>query len=145
MLSITALSHLDHGLTAAHLRFILDHGRDWNAFTISTLVLPEEFQQLPCGLYGPCLGDAPVPDSEVVLVPRSGRAYPSRLVDRPSRPTRLLTVIAGPHTQLECMLYTAFGGPSAPREPGDLSLEGPNMAAAKAEAEAFWATHALAK
>lgn len=37
------------------------------------------------------------------------------------------------------ILYTAFGGPLAPREPGDPDLP----AEERAESEAFWAEHAL--
>jgi hypothetical protein len=39
------------------------------------------------------------------------------------------------------ILYTAFGGPAAPREPGDPSLDGNE--AGLAESKAFWAEHAL--
>jgi len=39
------------------------------------------------------------------------------------------------------VLYTAYGGPVAPREPFDRSLD----EEAKAESEKFWAEHALAE
>lgn len=141
MLTLTALSHLDHGLSADHIRFVLDHYRSRDAFFVDTLELPEGLQALSCGLYGPIMGDEPVQDTDVVLQPRSGRPYASRLVAWPARPTRLLTVIAGPHESLLCMLYTSFGGPAAPREPGDSSLTGDDLR----KAEEFWRQHALAK
>lgn len=63
------------------------------------------------------------------------------ICDRPSRQTRLLTVIAGPHEGDGCVLYTAHGGPAAPREPWDPSLN--DDAAALEESRAFWSVHAL--
>jgi hypothetical protein len=139
MLTISALSHLDHGLSADHLRFILGTGRTWDAFRLETLELPLGLTRPLCGLYGPLMGDPPVLDAAVDLAPRGDRQYPSRLVRKPMRPTHLLTVIAGPHEGLPCMLYTAFGGPLTPREPGDPTLPDADLAASKA----FWAEHAL--
>jgi hypothetical protein len=79
--------------------------------------------------------------------PRGDRGYESRLVDRDPRPTRTVTVIAGRHDEhvpegtpgavlkyladatriyvIEhpCILYTAFGGPLAPKEVGDLKAQ----------------------
>lgn len=139
MLSITSSSHLDHGLSAAHIAFMLKHFQDRDSFFIETVELPEELSPLQSGLYGPAAGDAPIQDAEVRLGARGDRSYSSRLIDQPTRPTRLLTVIAGAHEGLPCMLYTAFGGPQAAREPGDPSLEGEELQ----ESERFWAQHAL--
>jgi hypothetical protein len=142
MLNITADTHLDHALVTAHLRFILDRFRDREAFFIETLELPAELPDLRCALYGPRMGDAPMLDEHTTLQAREGRPNVSRLTSLPPRSTRLLTVVAGPHAGFPCMLYTAFGGPATPREPGDPSLTDPAQAA---EAQAFWAQHALAK
>jgi hypothetical protein len=38
-----------------------------------------------------------------------------------------------------CMLYTAFGGPLAPKEPGDPTLKDSE----REESEKFWSQHAL--
>lgn len=130
MLTIAADSHLDHGLRAEHLRWLLERFRDREAFFVETVELPAELPPLSSALYGPTMSDAPVLDTEVVLEARGGRSWPSRLVDRPQRPTRLLTVVAGPHEGLACVLYTSYGGPAAPREPGD-----PALAAASVEAQ----------
>jgi hypothetical protein len=111
---------------------------DKASFFIATVELPADLADLSCGLYGPIMGDAPVADADVQLAPRGTRAWPSRLVARPARPTRLLTVIAGPHDDAACVLYTAFGGPLAPQEPGDPGCKDP------AASRAFWAEHALA-
>jgi hypothetical protein len=139
MLAITADSHLDHGLTVAHLRHVLAHFHDRTSFFLLTLELPPELPKLLCGLYGPLMGDPPILDAEATLEPRPGRAWPSRLVDRPLRPSRLLTVVAGPHEDIPCLLYTAYAGPEAPREPGDTTLS----PEARQRAQEFWATHAL--
>lgn len=141
MLAITADSHLDHGLAAAHLRHILAHFHDRTSFFLVTLELPPELEPLLCGLYGPLMGDPPILDAEVALEARPGRQWPSRLVDRPKRLSRLLTVVAGPHEDIPCLLYTAYAGPEAPREPGDFSLS----PEAKQRAREFWSAHALAR
>ena len=132
-------SHVDHGLSEAQLRYLLDRFADRNAFFLETIELPEDLGTAPCGLYGPTMGDAPVSDDEVVCAARSTRAWTSRLVDRPARPTRKVTVIAGPHDGHPCVLYTAFGGPATPQEPGDPGCKDPAASAA------FWREHALAK
>lgn len=74
--------------------------------------------------------------------------------------SRLVTVIAGPHTacpaggactgatcadydshvEHACVLYTAYGGPQAPREPGDPSIKSWEELVASRE---FWSQHAL--
>jgi hypothetical protein len=53
-----------------------------------------------------------------------------------------LTVIAGPGDDgLDgVVLYTAYGGKCAPREPGDTSLNDEQ----RLESQAFWSEHALA-
>lgn len=148
-LVITSDSHLDHGLSAAHLAFL------FKAFlapeeplldfvepkvTIQTFQLPDELEGLSCGLYGPSCGDAPVPEAEVVYQRRGTRHYESRMVDRPFRTSRLMTVVAGPHNGYPYVLFTVYGGPPAPREVRDPHLPEEE----RAEAEAFWAQHALA-
>jgi len=134
-------SHLDHGLTAAHLAFIVSRFADRDGFFVETVPMPDDLPDLTCGLYGPVMGDPPVPDSAVFEVRRIDRAYSSRAIVAPQRATRFLTVIAGPHAGAPCVLYTAHGGPKAPREPGDPTL---TTEADRAESAAFWAVHALA-
>jgi hypothetical protein len=151
MLIITPQSHLDHHLTMGHLRFILATLGDRSGFFAETVKFPRvDLAALPCALRGPAVGLDPVPDTHVELRARPGRAYPSRLLlpwrDRPAQPeyprdvlVDRLTVIAGPDGDLPCVLYTAFGGPLAPKEPGD-----PTLLEAEREASvAFWAVHAL--
>lgn len=134
-----AESHLDHGLSDAQVAYIFERFADRGAFFIETFGLPEALGTVPCGLYGPLMGDDPViedaagrgawdvPGRRLMLrhEPRGTRTWPSRLMPRwwPMRPTRKVTVIAGPHEGYPCILYTAFGGPATPREPGDIRQE----------------------
>jgi hypothetical protein len=134
---ITKDSHADH-LPEEMLDAILKQYGDKNEFFIDSFELPEGVE-VECGLYGPTCGDPPVPETEVFYARRQGREGDSRLVNRPTRMTRTVTVIGGPH-EGECILYTAFGGPLAEREPWDPSLDD----AARERAKAFWAEHALA-
>jgi hypothetical protein len=132
-------SHVDHGLTEAQLDWLLSQFKDRDGFFIETVELPEELGTVPCGLYGPTMGDDPVPAIETWVAARNGRAWASRLCDRPLRPVRQVTVIAGPHGDEPMVLYTAFGGPVAPREPGDTSMSNEE----RAKSQAFWDEHAL--
>jgi hypothetical protein len=65
-----------------------------------------------------------VPEDSVTYVARGERTWKSRTVtlDKP-RSSRLVTVIAGPHDGEPCVLFTAYGGPTAPREPADIRQE----------------------
>jgi len=138
---ITSESHVDHSITPEQLAWIMEKFGDRKAFFIETLTLPKDLGTVPCGLYGPIMGDDPVPFESIRFEARGTRKWPSRLVRAPMRPTRMLSVIAGPDGDEPCVLYTAFGGPVSPREPGDTSLVG--NAEGLAESEAFWAEHAL--
>ena len=138
-MKLTPDSHLDHDLLPEHVALIEQRFVARAEFFIETFDLPADVPPVPCGLWGPLVGDAPVPDTEVELRPRGTREGLSRLVARPARLTRMVTVIAGPHQGEPCVLYTAFGGPLTPREPWDASLT-PEQAA---ESRAFWAEHAL--
>lgn len=136
----TEVSHLDHGLSEAVIEWLLRKCSGRSSFFIETFELPPELGTVPCGLHGPVMGDGPVPDSECRHEVRGARAWPSRLCDRPVRQVRTVSVIAGPHDGEPCVLYTAFGGPVAPREPGD-----PNITdeAERARSVSFWREHAL--
>lgn len=130
-------SHLDHGLTAAHLAHVLKLFADRDSFFIETVDLPDELPAVPCGLHGPATGDEPVHEDEVRYAVRGERKGESRLCDREPKLVRQLSVIAGPDGDTPCVLYTAFGGPVSPREPFDAPDE------EREASEAFWAQHAL--
>ncbi len=131
------ISHLDHGLTDAQIKFIFERFGDHQAFLLKTIELPAELGTVPCGLYGPTMGDEPVPESQVHYQVRGERKGESRMVRASARPSRLVTVIAGMYEDEPCILYTAFGGPASPKEPWDCNND--------PESVAFWAEHALAE
>lgn len=127
-------SHLDHALTEAQIEFILALPADEGKVTVQTVELPAELGTVPCGLYGPTMGDEPVAEGDVTYAVRGERKGSTRLVALPSRPCRKVTVISGPHDGEPCILFTAFGGPQAPREPFEDDSE---------ESRDFWSQHAL--
>lgn len=136
---IDGLSHTDHVAPdiIRHLKSLF-HGRT-DPFT-ETITLPDHLPEVDDALYGPVNGDAPIGENEAFFDLRPGRRSPSRLIDRPTRKTRKLTVIAGPRRGLPCVLITAFGGPRAEKEVADTSLD----VADRERARAFWSEHALA-
>ena len=130
-----AASHLDHNLTPEQVAFVLETFADRTAFFITTIELPAELGAVPCGLCGPIMGDEPV---YAPWGQRAGRAWRSRLIDAPTRPTRQITVIGGPHEDHPCVLYTVYGGPLAAQEPEDPGCKD------QLASQEFWAAHALA-
>jgi len=127
-------SHLDHALTSAQIKFILDLDAKEGEVVVQTIELPEHLGLVPCALHGPIMGDEPVPESEVTYKVRGQRDGASRMVARIVRTTRLVTVISGPDGGQPCILFTAFGGPQAPRESFEDDSE---------ESREFWKLHAL--
>lgn len=142
-------SHLDHGLNEDQICYLLERFADRHAFFLETLELPKELGTLDCALWGPTMGDPAILENEVVYTNRQGRSWTSRLVPRSMRKTSLVTVIAGPYEEPSlcgtarishpCVLYTAFGGPPAPQEPGDPSCKD------QVTSQAFWREHALTR
>ena len=130
-------SHLDHALTEAQVQHLLATFAERTGVFVATVELPPDLGTVPCGLYGPAMGDEPVPPAEIWYAPRGMRAYASRLCDRWPRPTRMVTVIAGPHDGYPCVLFTAFGGPVTPQEPDDPGCKDP------VASKLFWEQHAL--
>ncbi len=94
-----AKSHMDHGFSAALWDHIFERYADKKEFFIDTFEVPPGHGTVTNELYGPSAGDPPVPESEVVYGKRGNRAWDSRLVLKPKRPTRLVRVIAGPHEE----------------------------------------------
>lgn len=137
----TAASHLDHALPRDVVDYVVARFAARTSFFLESIELPAHMPSVECGLHGPAMGDAPVPDAECESAVRGDRGGPSRLCARPPRPCRVVTVIAGPHDGHPCVLYTIFGGPAAPREPWDPSLS----EAERAESVAFWSEHALSR
>lgn len=137
---IDGRSHLDHGLTLEQVDFIRVRFAERDSFFVETIELPSTLGTVPCGLYGPIMGGEPVSESDVTYAIRGNRVGKSRLVKRPLQPTNKVTVIAGPDGADKCVLYTAYSGPLAPREPFDTDLK---TEEAKRESILFWTQHAL--
>jgi hypothetical protein len=143
-------SHIrSHGLTGAQLAFLLDTFADRRSFFIESVRLPDELGTVQCGLVGPVMGDPIVLACDTWRTYRVGAKWESRMLSRTAREQRphlltrrtsWVTVIAGPHEEHACILYTAFGGPLAPKEVDDPSLTDEK----RAESIAFWSEHALA-
>lgn len=135
---------MDHGLTLAHVEWLRTAIGDCSFDGIRTLevTLDDSLPPVPCDLHGPVMGDAPIDGVECTFEHRGDRAWPTRVCNRPSRETRQITVVIGPHDGHPAVLYTAYGGPKAPREPGDPSIK---TEADSAESRGFWARHALSR
>lgn len=138
-MKITSDSHVDHGLSEQVIALILERFGAHEGFGIHTLEIPEELGEVKCALIGPLTGHPPVTADQVYFKRRDGRAGESRMVDRPLVSTRLVTVIHGYHNG-ETILFTAYGGPCAPRERYDHTLSPEE----RQESIAFWEQHALA-
>jgi hypothetical protein len=138
-LVVNGLSHTDH-VTPEVISYIEALFKDRTGHFTETITLPDNLPEVEDRLYGPCNGDAPVGEGEVHYARRPGRASPSRLIDRPVRKTRKVTVVAGPRKGLPCVLITAFGGPRAEKEVADTTLDQAGLERARW----FWAEHALA-
>ena len=144
--TILPRSHVDH-VSPEVLAYIKQRFAGRTGSFIETLELPETFGTVPSALWGPVCGDPPVPEDEVCYSQRPGRRYVSRLVNCPPRPSRLITVVAGPSRDRvtgqvvhDCVLYTCFGGPFAPKECNDPRVEDHE----RPSVVSFWAEHALA-
>lgn len=129
-------SHVDHNLSEDQLAWVLSQKAPAGVVTVQTLTMPIELGTVPCDLYGPTMGDDAVPEDTVFYRIRGRRSGPSRMVLGQARQTRMVTIISGPEEADGCVLYTAFGGPEAPRE----TFEDPSTKSVD-----FWATHALAE
>ena len=139
-------SHTDH-LSPELLAYVLERFADRGEFFIETIEVPADIAEsagLVSALYGPAAGDPPVTDEQAYLARRPGRGGASRMIKAPVRPTRFLTVIAGPHKDEPCVLYTAHGGPPAPREPWEFWDEDDFMSLDAIQSSQFWDRHALA-
>lgn len=135
----TKIFHADHGVSVETIAWALSHINP-EGFFIRTMELPEGHCDLLSALYGPLAGDAAVSDDVVSFVKRSEDRPASRMINSAKRPSRLLTVI-GTAKDGDVTIFTAYGGPCAPREVGDATLATDEE---KKESADFWAQHALA-
>ena len=145
-INVTPKSHTDH-LPSATLNLVLRAVESGEAkcmvpaptFQIHVVTLPEG-QTVPSALRGPVTGEAPVSEDQCHYGTRGGRPNISRLTDLPSAQDNRVTVLIGRDNEdSDWNLFTAYGGPLAPQEPGD-----PYLPAEKhADSVAFWSQHAL--
>lgn len=140
MMKVVRQSHTDHGLTVRQIVHLINRFKDRDGFFVETITLPDHLGTVNAELYGPLADDPPVDEADVVYVVRGKRPQGSRMVRRPVRKTNRLTVIAGPLGEEPCVLYTAYGGEYAPREPWDPS----HTDESRQESVDFWSKHALA-
>ena len=130
--------HADHGITRDQKQYIesaLKESSIQDGFFIREVRIPRFFGSVPCGLYGPSMGDDPIADSQVRLEARGDRPWKDRLIDAPMREVDYVQCIGIREGGFK--LFTIYGGPLAPQNPDDPSnndAEG---------ARAFWAKHAL--
>ena len=143
MLVIHPESHVDHVpasvIEAVKLAWA-DVANPDQRVIIETFELPQEAGTVDCSLYGPVMGDPPISEAEVQYRVRPGRSWPSRMVARPARQARTLTLVAGPHDGHDPVLYTCYGGPPTPQEVHDPNLKEEDRRASVD----FWRDHALA-
>jgi hypothetical protein len=141
-------SHCDHGLSPAHLSWLLavaGKAREESpvGVMVKTFDLPLDLSPLESGLYGPLAGDEPVKESEASYAVRGTRKGQTRFVARPMRETRRVSVVVGPYGDQPHVLFTAYGGESAPREPFD--VDATRDPEGYREAGIFWGQHALSE
>ena len=140
--------HHDHGIDTPQLEKIINRAdrcqitnhperfglTDSLGFFIKLVQLDEG--TVPCGLYGPAMGDAPVPDDQVILEKRGDREWTDRIIDRPTRDVTDVQVI-GIREEEVTTVFTVYGGPLAPQNPKDPSCEDVDASTK------FWSEHAL--
>ena len=138
---ITSVGHGDHGVSQEIMLNAVKELAPGGGFFIGNVALPEGVTLLSA-LYGPEMGDPPVPEADVHYAKRSGDRPYSRLVARPHRPVHRMTIL-GINAEGEIHVITAYGGLSvSPRELGD---RGFSSAEEYQKAFAFWRDHALAE
>ena len=145
----TAVDSHYHGISGEILSYVLTAMEsdlpnvDWKVgakdapFGIATVTLPCAMGYVDCDLRGPIVGDAPMLEAGVTYAVRPGvsyRTWESRLVNLSPKVSRYVTIIASADG-----IITVFGGPLAPQEVGD-----PSVQDAKASAS-FWSMHALSE
>ena len=122
--------HADHGITddqMAHIQASLAASVKEDGFFIVEGKIPTELGSVPCGLYGPAMGDEPVADHSVIMEERGDRPYADRMLDAPSRPVNYVQSI-GIREGTKFTLFTVYGGPLAPntpKTPATGTLKGP--------------------
>jgi hypothetical protein len=130
--------HADHSISEEQQEYInAELETQPDGFFIRQINLPIALGFVPCGLYGPTMGDFPVSDAVVTMEIRGDRPYADRMVKRDFRPVSYVQVI-GIRDGDDLTLFTVYGGPLAPQHPED-----PTNSDVEAS-KLFWSQHALA-
>ena len=134
--------HADHGIKPAQMKHIQKQLEDVapQGLFIKQINIPKRLGPVPSGLYGPAMGDDPIPRSAVAMRKRGGPSAEFRwldpVVDWPLRPVSYAQAI-GIRDGNQFTLFTVYGGPLAPQNPADPSNPDPKGA------KRWWSQHAL--
>jgi len=137
---IDGWTHLDHGLDTDNLEAVREAAKecpDGAEVWIKTIKSPHE---------APSAIHYHVPESEVFYARRGSRRNLSRLCARPQRMVFEVTIIAGMSQDGVTRVWTAYGGPHAPREPEDsyfVFSDAARKSSEYREAREFWSHAAL--
>jgi hypothetical protein len=138
--------HDDHGITDGQMEFIrnavvndetIEFDEETGFFKKEVKITDENLLPVPCGLYGPAMGDDPISETRVFFLKRGGRRYTDRVINLPVRPVDYVQVIGAKDQNGNFTIYTIYGGPEAPQHPAD-----PTCKDKKASA-IWWGVHAL--
>ena len=139
--TIKTIYHADHSMDSRSLDWCLSQVQPMGFF-LQTFTIPESHGDAVNALYGPVCGDEPV---QGVLLRREGRNYDDKMIDRPTRPSRLVTVI-GVKEEDGFTVFTAHGGPAAEKNEQQVRQEFADGKCTQEDVERvalFWASHAL--
>ena len=140
------IHHTDHDINRAQLSHIVDQVGNEAGFFIKQVTLPEELGTVPCGLWGPAMGDDPIEASLVNNAFRGDRPWTDRVFLQSTLagvPTKFQTrevdyvQIIGTAEGDTVTVFTVYGGPLAPQNPEDPSCEDVEASTK------FWSQHAL--
>lgn len=138
---IKVVYHADHSMDSRSLSWCLSQVNTMGFF-LQTFTIPQDHSDAVNALYGPVCGDEPVTG---VLLRREGRNFDDKMIDLPTRPSRLVTVI-GIQEEDGFVVFTAHGGPAAEKNLQQVLQEFEEGKCSQADvdrATKFWATHAL--
>ena len=138
---IKTIYHADHSMDSRSLAWCLSQVNTMGFF-LQTFTIPEDHSNAVNALYGPVCGDEPV---QGVLLRREGRNFDDKMIDLPTRPSRLVTVI-GIQEKDGFVVFTAHGGPAAEKNEQQVRQEFEEGKCSQADVDRvakFWQEHAL--
>jgi hypothetical protein len=132
------IHHADHTMDALSLPWCLAQITT-EGFFLRTFTIPDDHADAVNALWGPSCGDGAV---KGFLKLRSGRVWEDVMIDLPTRPSRLVTVI-GTNNPEEMVVFTAHGGPPAEKNLAQERAEGKASEEDIERSRVFWSAHAL--